>query len=207
VFPFGLSRLLVVEIYETFWDLLEFEDNIWQDLWQSPGIDWFSHIHHATIVTGQPGIGQFASVYIFYHFDLLVIASGKTVFLIYVLLRRLINGLTTIYCDRSTHTYIFDGKGVRTLTLYDGYRIPELDASPQCCALVNLGDRLTLVPDAFYLELRKGRVVVATSPNKTHWSTFAHERLARVCCMPTWEWGPLYMARLVKCINPRLSLS
>ena len=73
VFPFGLSRLLVVEIYETFWDLLEFEDNIWQDLRQSPSIDWFSHIHHATIVTGQPGIGQFASVYIFYHFDLLVI--------------------------------------------------------------------------------------------------------------------------------------
>ena len=37
---------------------------------RSPGIERFSHIHHATIVTGQPGIGQHAIVYIFYDFDL-----------------------------------------------------------------------------------------------------------------------------------------
>jgi hypothetical protein len=54
------------------------------------------------------------------------------------------DGLTTIYCDKPTHAYIFDSTGVRTVTLSDGYRIPELDADPQCCALVNLGDRLTV---------------------------------------------------------------
>lgn len=70
VFPFGLSKLLVVEIYETFWNLLESEDQEWRTLLQSPGIDRFSYIHHATIVTGQPGIGQYAIVYIFYSFDL-----------------------------------------------------------------------------------------------------------------------------------------
>jgi hypothetical protein len=58
VFPYGLSKLLVVKIYETFWNLLESEDQEWQNLLRSPGIDRFSHIHHATIVTGQPGIGQ-----------------------------------------------------------------------------------------------------------------------------------------------------
>jgi hypothetical protein len=70
VFPFGLAKLLVVEIYETFWKLLETEDQEWQTLLRSPGIDRFSYIHHATIITGQPGIGQYAAVYIFYNFAL-----------------------------------------------------------------------------------------------------------------------------------------
>lgn len=117
---------------------------------------------------------------------------GKTVFLIYVLLRRLMDGLTTIYCDGKMHAHIFDGMGVRRLTLSDGYRIPELDADPRCCALVNLGDCLTLVPDVFYPQLRKGRVVMATSPDQNRWSNFAHEHMAKICCMPTWSWGPLY---------------
>jgi hypothetical protein len=194
VFPFGLSKLLVVEIYETFWNILESEDRDWQTLLRSPGTERFAYSHHATIVTGQPGIGQYAIVYIFY----ILIGfhtPGKTVFLIYVLLRRLLNGLTTIYCDRSTHAHIFDGTDVRRLTLFDGYRIHELDANAHCCALVNLGDHLKFVPEVFYPYLRKGRVVVATSPDKNHWSTFAHEHPAWICCMPTWEWGPLYVAR------------
>lgn len=70
VFPFGLSKLFVVEIYETFWNLLESENQEWQTLLRSPGIDRFSHIQHATIITGQPGIGQYTSVYIFYNSDL-----------------------------------------------------------------------------------------------------------------------------------------
>ena len=74
-------------------------------------------------------------------------------------------------------------------------RILELDDNVNCCALVNLGDKLKLVPDVFYPQLHKGRVVVATSPNKEHWSNFSHEHAARMCFMPTWEWGPIYFAR------------
>ena len=57
VFPFGLSKLLVVEIFDTFWNILESEDTEWQKLLHSPGLDRFSFVNHATIVTGQPGIG------------------------------------------------------------------------------------------------------------------------------------------------------
>jgi hypothetical protein len=70
VFPCGFSKLLVVEIFETFRNLLESENKEWQMLLQSPGLDRFSSIHHATIVTGQPGIGQYAVVYNFYNLDL-----------------------------------------------------------------------------------------------------------------------------------------
>jgi hypothetical protein len=195
-FRFGLSKLLVVEIFETFWNLLRFEDEEWEKLLKSPGADRFARIHHATIITGQPGIGE----YTFYLHLLLSgfiphCSPGKTVFLIYVLLRRLMLGLTTIYCDVKTHAHIFDSTGVRRVHLFDGYRIPELDADVQCCALVNLGDELMTVPNMFYPKFRKGRVVVATSPDKGHWSSFAHEHTAKISCMPTWSWGPMYFAR------------
>jgi hypothetical protein len=58
-FRFRLSRLLIVEIFETFWDLLQHEDEKWQELVKSPELDHFARLHHATIVTGQPGIGQY----------------------------------------------------------------------------------------------------------------------------------------------------
>jgi hypothetical protein len=103
--------------------------------------------------------------------------------------------MTTIYCDKGAHVHIFDHTGVRRLTLSNESRIPELDNNSECCALVNLGDKLKLVPEVFYPQPREGRVVVATSPSREHWSSFSHEHPARICCMPTWEWGPLYFAR------------
>ncbi|KIL55326.1 hypothetical protein M378DRAFT_56130, partial [Amanita muscaria Koide BX008] len=126
-----VPKLLVVPIYETFWDVLKDEDRLWQALLQPPR---FSHPCHATIVTGQPGV-------------------GKSVFLIYVLLRRLVNGMTTIYCNRGAYVHIFDHTGVRRLTLSGESRIPELDNNSECCALVNLGDKLKLVPAVFYPQL------------------------------------------------------
>jgi len=196
MFRFGLERLLVVDIFETFWDLLRCEDEEWEKLVKSRRLDRFARIHHATIVTGQPGIGQHT-----FYLHLLLSGfiphwlPGKSAFLIYVLLRRLMLGLTTIYCDEDTHIHIFDSTGVRRVELSGGYRIPELNTDVQCCALVNLGDELLSVPPAFYPKLRKGRVVVATSPDVAHWSRFAHEHPARICCMPTWSWGPMYFGR------------
>jgi hypothetical protein len=60
-FRFGLSKLLVIEIFKTFWDLLQHEDKEWENLLQSPELDRFAYIHHATIVTGQPGTGQYSN--------------------------------------------------------------------------------------------------------------------------------------------------
>ena len=63
-FRFGDSKLIVREIFETFWSLLESEDAEWQKLVQSPGVARrFHYPHHATIITGQPGIGQY-TIYI-----------------------------------------------------------------------------------------------------------------------------------------------
>ena len=104
-------------------------------------------------------------------------------------------GKTTIYCDTESHAHIFDDKGVRKMSLLNGYRFPELDTDPGCCALVNISDKLKSVPETFYPSLRKGRVVVASSLDSTHWRSFAHEWPARICCMPTWSWETLYFGR------------
>ena len=53
-FTTHVPKVLVVLIYETFWDILKYEDQLWQ---QSP---IFPNPSHAMIVTGQPGIGQCA---------------------------------------------------------------------------------------------------------------------------------------------------
>ena len=68
-FRFGLSKLLVIEIFETFWELLHYEDEKWQELAKSPELDRFASIHHATIITGQPGIGRYL-IYTLLDFDL-----------------------------------------------------------------------------------------------------------------------------------------
>jgi hypothetical protein len=65
---FGCPQLLVVEIYETFWGLLESEDQEWQNLNSSDsnaGGNPFLSLHHSTMITGQPGIGQYTIAHIF----------------------------------------------------------------------------------------------------------------------------------------------
>ena len=66
-FATGVSKILVPPIYETFWDLLASDDQRWQGFPEPK----FSDSSHATIVTGQPGVGQCAIAYVFYDFDLL----------------------------------------------------------------------------------------------------------------------------------------
>jgi len=127
--------------------------------------------------------------------------TGKTVFLSYTLVRRLQEQLVTIYCDNEYYAYVFSNDGVRAVDLRKQTRIQELDTDDQSCALVNLGDRLTQPPDHFYPNIRRGRVVIATSPNEKHLSKFSRERKAGDYCMPTWTWNDLYCSRYAPALN------
>ncbi len=72
---FGCPELLVVEIYETFWGLLESEDQKWQNLNSSDSNadgDPFLSLYHSTMITGQPGIGQYAVAHIFGSLDFIL---------------------------------------------------------------------------------------------------------------------------------------
>jgi len=52
-FPHDLisDKILVTDIYKTFWDLICADDDVWRKEHRGP--------HHATVIKGQPGIGRY----------------------------------------------------------------------------------------------------------------------------------------------------
>jgi hypothetical protein len=76
----------------------------------------------------------------------------------------------------------------------DGNRIEVLDKSTHSCVLVDINPDLLEVPSQFRPSpKRRGRVVVATSPNPDHVTTFKQDH-ARTYYTPTWKWPNLYCA-------------
>jgi hypothetical protein len=120
--------------------------------------------------------------------------TGKTMFLEYVLVRRLQQKMVTIYCDQPGIAHVFGDDGVRAIDLTSEGRISELGNNSLCCALVNLGDALPHLPLQFYPARRLGRLVVATSPDPKHVECFK-EHNCFTYYMPTWNWNDLYCGR------------
>ncbi|KDQ19358.1 hypothetical protein BOTBODRAFT_41603 [Botryobasidium botryosum FD-172 SS1] len=177
VFPYASasSVLLVTQVYKEFWELLQGEDEHWEAQ-EGPR---FLQNSHATIISGQPGI-------------------GKTFFLSYVLVRRLQKERETVYCGDGAFVHVFTHSGVRKVPLSSLARIKELDEHRHCCALVNIGGNLKQPPSQFYPERREGRLVVATSPNPEHSASFSKENVAKILWMPTWDWEELYCSSLLQ---------
>lgn len=122
------------------------------------------------------------------------IYAGKTVFLNDVLVHRLQAKMVTIFCNVGGYAHVFSDSGVRRVSLLDEDRIPELDRNPRSCALVNLGAELLHPPAQFYASNRRGRLVIAASPNPDHVVCFK-ERPTLTYYMPTWDWDDLYCGR------------
>jgi hypothetical protein len=118
-------------------------------------------------------------------------------FLSYLLVRRLQEKMSTIYCQNAEFAHVFTNDGVRKVQLKNGRRIPELLHSSRCCALVNLGTRTQTAPIQFRGKDRVGGVVVA-APYPEHVALF-EEHLPSTYYMPTsrWNWDDLYCARRV----------
>jgi hypothetical protein len=113
----------------------------------------------------------------------------------YILVRRLQGQMVTIVCDHPSFAHVFNDNGVQRVDLKTVSRIEELDEDSKCCALVNISPVLPQPPIHFYPSYRRGRVVVATSPNSEHLNTFSKERKASIYCMPTCDWDDLYCSR------------
>ena len=117
-------------------------------------------------------------------------------FLNYVLVRRLQEKMVTIYCDQPEIAHVFSENGIRMIDLNVEKSIMELENNPLCCALVNLGAALNEPPLQFYPTHRRGRVVIATSPNPKHMQRFM-KHTPITYYMPTWNWSDLYCGRRV----------
>lgn len=122
---------------------------------------------------------------------------GKTVFLTYVLVRRLSEKKTTIYCSEGHRAFLFEDSGVTSLSIIQSHLdIPVLRDQPTCWALVNLSPHLEEPPRQFGPKTRMGRVVIASSPNIKHFAIY-HEHPGLQRYMPTWSWDEIYLAKFV----------
>jgi hypothetical protein len=193
-FPCSLRRILITKTYTSLYTLLCTQDRIYTEL---PKSERLSSLKHSTIIAGQPGTGERLIA-----FSISVALNtkwndilGKTVGLSCILVWRLQEKKPTIYCSNKTHAYVFSSTGVQLVFLRDGQRIEALDESIHCCALVDVNPDLLEVPSQFQPSLRRrGRVVVATSPNPDHVTAFKQDH-AMTYYTPTWKWADIYCAR------------
>jgi hypothetical protein len=63
-FPHGESRILVTPIYYEFWTLVSDDNEHWQQHINEYAP--FQHLSHATVIKGQPGIGEFFVPFFFW---------------------------------------------------------------------------------------------------------------------------------------------
>ena len=102
--------------------------------------------------------------------------------------------MVTIFCDHPAFAHVFSAAGVRRLHLTDVLSIPELVDDPKCTALIDICPKLPQLPSQFHPSERRGRVVVATSPNVEHLKPF-RAREGSTYCMPTCDWDDLFCSR------------
>jgi hypothetical protein len=188
-FPDGSSTLVITEIFKMFREQLHHDDDAWEQV-QGSNMP-FADPSHSSVISGQPGIGEFIAPCICYQY---YIYAGKTVFLNDVLVHRLQAKMVTIFCNVGDYAHVFSDSGVRRVSLLDEDRIPELDRNSHSCALVNLGAELLQPPKQFYASNRRGRLVIAASPNPDHVACFK-ECPTLTYYMPTWNWDDLYCGR------------
>ena len=93
--------------------------------------------------------------------------------------------MVTIFCDSPFYAHVFNDEGVSRVDLTAVLSIPELEKNSKCTALINISPTLQQPPIQFYPLRRRGRVVVATSPNSEHLANFSKEREASAYYMPT----------------------
>jgi hypothetical protein len=185
--------MLITETYRSLYALLCEQDTLYTEL---PKQERLISLNHSTIIAGQPGTGERLTA-----FGISVVLNkwndilGKTVGLSCILVWRLQEKKPTIYCNDDTRAYVFTSSGVQPVSLRDGKRIEVLDKSIHSCALVDVNPDLLKVPSQFQPSLdRRGRVVVATSPNLDHVTAFKQDH-AMTYYTPTWKWADLYCAR------------
>ncbi|EDR00963.1 uncharacterized protein LACBIDRAFT_312765 [Laccaria bicolor S238N-H82] len=126
------------------------------------------------LLLGQPGI-------------------GKTIYLTYCLLRRLIAGLPTIFVKTSDIRYIFLDSGVYWIPC-NSFNMSEdspfTDRLDNTLVLFDLNEEQS-TPERFY----DWRVLVSSSPQSARYKEWVKHRGAEYWVMRTWSWEEISFAR------------
>lgn len=152
----------------------------------------------AFVVTGQPGIGLFSLTLTLATPDLHL---GKSVFLLWLLMRRLALGLPTVFQYRANHAILFHQGGTRSfrhlddLSPYRGLKVPPLNHG-RVWALID-SCWLDPAPAPVFQNSVPFFTVEAASPHKRYLE-WTEDVAYRLFYMKTWDFSEVVQASVIQ---------
>jgi len=123
------------------------------------------------VVTGQPGI-------------------GKTMFLYYILIHRILHGQPTAFQPTSSHTLIFHHSRAE---IFGEHTTIDSLAYPGAWALSD-SNADVYQPRREFVELHNRFFLVqATSSQPSRWKAWSQQRRAKLAVMDFWTWSEIYI--------------
>ena len=123
--------------------------------------------HGGAVLTGQPGV-------------------GKTIFLYYVLVRRVLNAQITAFEDRPDQVYL---PGPR----FESMQVISSQHYPGAWALSDSNDSLIKPNPSFTLQASCFFTLQAASPQPKRWYGWPKYREAAIVAIDLWSWTELYI--------------
>ena len=121
----------------------------------------------------------------------MIVLLGKTSYLTYCLVRRLIAGLPTIFAKHEADRYLFLDSGVYWIP-YDSFDLSEkppfTDRVENTLVLFDLNE-MQSTPEHF----QRWRVLATSSPQSGRHKEWAKRQGAECWNMKTWSWGEIAM--------------
>jgi hypothetical protein len=143
------------------------------------------------VVTGQPGIGKYPIWVDIEQYIDTVFTVGKTVFLHYVLIDRILNGLVTAYQIDSKRAFLFLGPNhVRKISADE---ILDPEVYDRAWALVDSNANLDSPREEFVNMFSKFFVVNTSSPQPQRWKSWKKYQSASLTVMRPWSWKEMYI--------------
>lgn len=156
------------------------------------------------IIIGTPGIGEQQSS----SSELIQSSSlhhrpGKTLFLVYLLIERVLAGKKTIFQSSSKNLVLLDGGTVTEYVNEDFEANKHMDA----WALLDAGEEIYLPHDP-PIALNSGNanlpfIVLATSPQPAKWRRYFKYLHAEILASDLWSWNEMFIAKQVICRPPQ----
>ena len=125
--------------------------------------------------------------------------TGKTFFLYFVLIERILNGQRTAFqCDHGRAILILDHHDLQIFPVATRF---DPEAYSGMWVLVDSNSRVVQPRDEFISAHSKFFVVQAASPQPMRWKTWKKERDADMAVMKPWTWEEMYIGGSVHSDN------
>lgn len=125
---------------------------------------------------------------------------GKTVFLHYALIERVLDGLPTFFQRETGRVFML--LGPTDVRIYHSQERLDPERYPGAWALVDSNASLVHPREEFIGDTSQLFVIQATSPQPLRWKEWSKQLNAPLAVMKAWSWEELYIGGSVNVILP-----